>query len=142
MFGKLKKKLGGGVNRFSGNTDFLEAVCASAALTAFADGDCSDGELSTAIKTVASNPELTGAFKPAVIEKTMDQMMTRAQAGRTGRMGLYKEIGDIDDQEMSDTVYLCALDIAESDGDVCDKEKAVLTKIASTLGVNTENYDV
>lgn len=142
MFGKLKKKLGGGLNRFSGNTDFLEAVCASAALTAFADGDCSDDELSVAIKTVSSNPELTEAFKPAAIEKTMDAMMTRAQAGRTGRMGLYKEIGDIDDQEMSDTVYLIAMDIAEADGDIGREEKAVLAKIASTLGVNQSKFDV
>jgi len=42
MFNSLKKKFGGGVKKFSGKTDFLEAVCASSALVAFADGECSD----------------------------------------------------------------------------------------------------
>ena len=35
MLSGLKDKLLGGINRVAGNTDFLEAVCASCALVAF-----------------------------------------------------------------------------------------------------------
>ena len=136
MFGKLKAKLGGGVNRFAGNTDFLEAVCASAALVAAADGDISDEEVAVAAKTVKSNATLNGAFKPAQIEKTIDHMLNRVSAGRTGRMEVFKELGDIDDAEMGETVYLTALDVAESCGDISSSERTMLEKIARTVGVN------
>ena len=38
MFAKMKEKLAGGAKRMQGRTDLLEAVCASAALVAAADG--------------------------------------------------------------------------------------------------------
>ncbi|EFO33575.1 TerB [Roseibium sp. TrichSKD4] len=79
------------MNRFKGKTDFLEAVCAAAALVAAADGEIED------IK---------------------------------------------DDPDMAETVYLTALDISESDGQIEPEEKAVLEKIAAKLGLNPANYDV
>ena len=142
MFG-FKSKVTGGINKFSGRTDFLEAVCASAALVAFADGDISDVEVATTSMTVKNNPNLAKGFKPAKIEKCIDSMLKRAQAGKSGRMGLYKEIDDItENDEMCEAVYLTALDVAEGDGEVCEKEKAVLSRIAGRLGVNPSNFDV
>lgn len=142
MFGKLKARLSSGANRFSGNTDFLEAVCASAALVAAADGDISDDEVAMASKTVKSNTVLAGAFKPAQIEHAIDGMLNRVAAGRTGRMGVFKELSDIDDPEMRETVYLTALDVAEADGEVCGKERDMLDKIAKNLGVNTTALEI
>lgn len=143
MFGKLKNKLLGSVNKVSGNTDFLEAVCAAAALTAAADGEISDSEVEMTVKTVSSNPTLSKAFSQREIEKTIDGMLKRVQAGRSGRMGLYKEIDDIaPNGEFAETVYLCALDVAESEGGIDEKEKEVLGKIASRLGVNPSSFDV
>lgn len=143
MFAKLKAKLGGGVNRFSGNTDFLEAVCASCSLVAAADGEISDEECLQAIKVVSSNESLSKAFPPQVIEKTMDKMMERVTAGRTGRANVMKEISDIaDNTEMAETVYLTALDVAEANGDVCEAERDMLNKIASRLGVNPSSLEV
>lgn len=142
MFGKIKNRLTGSVNRFSGNTDFLEAVCASAALVATSDGDISDDEIAMASKTVKSNSILADSFKPAQIEQTIDKMLNRVTAGRTGRMGVFKELGDIDDPEMSETVYLTALDVAESDGEVCSEERKMLDKIAKNLGVNPSALEI
>lgn len=143
MFAKFKAKLTGSVNKFSGRKDFLEAVCASCALVAAADGSVEDSEVETTIKTIASNPSLQAAFSSREIESTADAMLKRAQAGRTGRMGLYKEIEDIKaDAEMAETVYLAAWDVAESDGSVADEEKAVMAKIADRLGVNPAQFDV
>jgi tellurite resistance protein TerB len=142
MLGKWKDKLMGMSNRFAGKTDFLEAVCAAAALATAADGEIDDKEIEMSMKTVTSNPVLTGAFNDRQISKTMDEMLKRAESGRTGRAGLYKEIEDIaNDPEMAETVYLCALDVAESDG--CGKdEQQVLDRIAHRLKIDPKKFDV
>lgn len=143
MFAALKQKLSGSVNRYAGKTDFLEAVCAAAALVSAADGEIEDAEVEATIKIVASNPGLSGAFSSRQIEQTAENMLKRAQAGRTGRMGLYKEIEDIaNDPEMAETVYLTALDVSESDGEIEPEEKEVLAKIAQKLGVDPKKFDV
>lgn len=142
MFGKLKDKLSGSMNRFAGNTDFLEACCASAALVSAADGEISDDEVSMAIKTIKSNEMLVSAFKPAQIEKTLDRMFERVTAGRTGRMEVFKELGDIDDEEMAETIYLTALDVAESCSDIDEAERAMLGRIAKALKVNPSSLEI
>lgn len=134
---KFKDKMVGSVKRLSGRKDFLEAVCAASALVASADGEVTDDEIKTTTKVVSSNPTLAAAFKTTEIEKCIDTMLRRAQAGRTGRMGLYKEIEDVaSNSEMGETVYLCALDVAEANGNIGPKEKEALTQIAKKVGVN------
>ena len=143
MLAKFKEMLAGNVNKFSGRKDFLEAVCASCALVAAADGSIDDSEVAQTIKVIASNPSLSSAFSSREIEGTAEQMLNRAGAGRTGRMGLYREIEDIaSDVEMCETVYLAALDVADADGSVSDEEKAVLHKIATSLKLDPKKYDV
>ena len=143
MFGKLKNKLGKAARKFDGRIDFLEAVCASCALVAAADGEVSDEEVKATINAIKANAVLAEGFKQKIIEQTADKMLKRAQSGRTGRLGLYKEIEDIDaNEEMAEVVYLAALDIAESDGAIEGEEKNVLDKIAQRLGVNPANLEV
>lgn len=142
MFAAIKQKLSGGVNKYSGRKDFLEAVCAASALVAAADGDVSDSEVDQTVKAVSSNASLAAAFKPSEIERTADAMLKRAQGGRVGRSGLYKELEDINsDHDMAETVLLSALDVADHGG-IDDKEKAVLQQVAQRLGLNLANYDV
>lgn len=134
---QLADKLSGGMKKLSGRKDFLEAVCASCALVAAADGEISDDEIKAISKAVSSHPTLTSAFRPGDIDKTIDAMLKRAQSGRTGRMGLYKEIEDLrGDTEMGEMVYLMALDTAEGDGNIGEKEREVLTQIAKRFGLN------
>lgn len=143
IFGKMKDRFSGSVNKFSGRKDFLEAVCAAAALVSAADGDIEDSEIATTIKTITSNPGLAGAFASREIETTADTMLKRAQAGRSGRMGLWKEIEEIaKDPEMAEVVYVTALDVSESDGEIEAAEQVVLEKLAKTLGVNPEKFAV
>lgn len=142
IFAKLKSAVSGNVNKYSGRKDFLEAVCAAAALVAAADGDISDKEVDQTMKAVSSNASLSAAFKTSEIERIADSMLKRAQGGRVGRSGLYKELEDIShDHDMSETVLLSALDVADNDG-ISTEEKAVLSKVAQTLGLNLANYDV
>lgn len=143
MLAALKAKLTGSVQKLSGRKDALEAVCAAAALVAAADGNVSDAEVAATTKAIKANPTLTAAFSARDIDSTTDAMMTRAEGGRSGRLGLYREIEQIaKDPDIAEIVYLAALDVAESDGSIGDKEKAILTKIAGSLGLNPANYDI
>ncbi len=137
ILGKLTEKIQGLVAKFSGRKDFLEAVCAATALVASADGEVSDSEIAATTKSIMSNPVLTKAFKVKDIEVCIDTMLKRAQSGRAGRAGLYREIEDIrSDAVMAETVYLTAVDISEADGKVEAREKEVLHQIATKLSVN------
>lgn len=139
MLAMFKSLVGDKAKKFSGKTDFLEAVCAASALVATADGELDDSELLAAVAAVKSNAALSGAFDARAIETTMDKMCSRA-VGRVGKAGLIKEIEDIKaDRDMSETVLLVALDVADSGG-ISNEEKAVLAKIASTVGFDLAKY--
>ena len=135
MFGGLKSKLTGSARKFSGQTDFLEAVCAASALIVYADGSADDSEIEAALKAAKSNPGLAGNFKDSDIERAMDGMLTRARGGRSGRAGLYKEIADISaDNDKAEAVLLAALDVAD-EGGIGDQEKTALNEIANRLSL-------
>lgn len=139
VFG-LKKLFTANVQKYSGRKDFLEAVCASAALVAYADGSADDGEISATKKAVLANAELAGAFDNRTIELTMETMLNRAEGGRVGRSGLFKEIDDVaGDADMAETIINTALDIADVGG-IDDAEKAMLEKIATSLKVDLKKY--
>ena len=143
MFKGLKDRLAGGAKRMSGRTDLLEAVCAAAALVAAADGNVDDSEIDATAKAVSANETLNTAFSPREIEGSIQRMLDRANGGRVGKMGLYKEIEDVaGSAEDGEIVLLTAMDIADADGSVDDAEKAVLEKIAGKLGLKLANYDV
>lgn len=142
MFKGLKEKLSGGAKRMSGRTDLLEATTAAAALVAAADGSIDDSEIDATAKAVTANETLNTAFSAREIEGSIQRMLDRANGGRVGRMGLYKEIEDVAGKpEEAEIVLLTAMDIADADGEMDPQEKAVLDKIASKLGLNMANYD-
>ena len=138
MFGKIfGKKAEAAVQKFSGRTDFLEAVCAAAALIAAADGEIEDSEVKATIKAVRANKSLATGFDQTAIETTINKMLERAAGGRVGRMGLWEEIREIaKDAELAQGVVLAALDVAEGDGEIEPAEKAVLDRLAKELSVD------
>jgi tellurite resistance protein len=149
MFGAIKSLVSGKVNKFKGNKDFLEAVCAAAALVAYAPGpngepgSCDDKEAAAAIKAITSNAILSGSFSGREIETTMDSMLKRAEGGRVGKSGLLREVEEtlIKDTtgDMSEAVLLTALDVADSDG-ISPQEEIVLEQIASKLKLKLADY--
>lgn len=144
MFAALKNKLTGSVAKLNGNTDFLEAACAAVALISAADGDVSDAEIEAGVKAVVSNAILAGAFSSSQIERTAEAMLKRAQGGRVGRAGLYKEIDearakDGESNELSETILLTALDVADQGG-IDEAETKVLEQIAQRLKLDLKKY--
>lgn len=138
MFGKLfGKKAEAAVQKFSGRTDFLEAVCAAAALIAAADGEIEDSEVKATVKAVKANKSLSAGFDQSAIETCINKMLERAGGGRVGRMGLWEEIREVSkDAEMAQSVVLTALDVAEGDGEIEPEEKVVLDRLAKELSVD------
>lgn len=137
MFGMFKKNAAQAVQKFSGRTDYLEAVCAAAALIAAADGEIEDGEVTAAIKAVGANKTLRDGFDQSAIEQTMEKMLTRAGGGRVGRAGLWTEIEEVlKDGDMAEAVVLTALDVAEGDGEIEPAEKVVLDRLAKMANVD------
>jgi tellurite resistance protein len=136
MFAQLKQRLSGAMNKVAGNKDFLEGVCAACALVAAADGTVDDSEIQIAVANVTGNATLNGSFTKQEIAMTMESMLKRTGT-RTGKLGLYTEIGEATAKiGAGEVIYLAALDVAEADGTIDDEEQAVLTKIAERCGVD------
>lgn len=137
MLGMLKAALGSKMSKFAGRTDFLEGTCAACALVASADGSVSDAEVDATVKTIAANAALSANFSARQIEQCAETMLKRAQGGRMGRNGLYREIEEAaKDPDMAEAMVLAALDVAESDGEIGADEMAVLKKIGDLVKVD------
>ncbi|WP_341989793.1 TerB family tellurite resistance protein [Azorhizobium sp. AG788] len=147
MFGALKKAFKAGAKEvqadYSHNKDYLEAVCAAAALVANADGEIEDSERSKVERVLSSHPVLSKMYQQNIIAQTAETMFKRAKDA-SGRQALARELDDIkgrDDGKMAEDVYLIALDVANADGELEPQEDAVLKKIAARLGVDPTRFE-
>jgi tellurite resistance protein TerB len=138
MFGKFLKSA-----KKVQNQNVLEAIVAGSLLVAAADGEIEKKETDKLEKLLANNDSLS-AFKPAEIRKLVDRYSGILEADfRVGKLKLLKEIGDISDNaDQSEEVFVNALAIAESDGEIEPEELKILKEIGRTLGVNLSNYDL
>lgn len=148
MFGILKKTFSAATKEvkaeYGQNKDFLEAVLAASALVAAADGDIEESERRKVVSIIAGHPTLSKLYQGHIVEQTADVMFKRAK-DMSGRQQLARELDDIKTREggpqMAEDVYLIALDIAMSDGEMEPAEDAVLKKIAARLGVDASKFD-
>lgn len=148
LFESIKKAISTGVRQVSaeyGKTDdFLNAVCASAALVAMADGKIEDSERTKAISLVRNHTQLSKLYNGDKIETTIDRML-KLSADMSGRQELARNLEKVKNLEgskaMCEDVYLVAADIASADGNVDPKEEEVLKKIAGRLGVDPSKFE-
>ena len=148
MLGTLKRAFGGAAKEvraeYAANRDYLEAVCAAAALVAMADGEIEDAEKFKIVKLITGHATLGKLYQQSVIEQTATEMFGRAKES-SGRQQLARELDDIkgrpDGAQMAEDVYLMALDIAKADGEMEPQEEAVLKKIAARLGVDPAKFE-
>lgn len=141
MLAAMRALLGDNVNKFVRDRNYLEGVLAAAALVSYADGNVSEEEEAAIIKAIQANATLSKAWSAKEIALVAQNMLDRAGGGRMGQAGLYSEIEDIaKNPDMAEAVLLMALDVAESNGEVDPKEKAILEKIASRLSLNLSKY--
>lgn len=133
------------INKEYGKTpDFLNAVAASAALVANADGSIEDAERTKTISLIRNHSTLSKLYSGDQIETTVDRML-KLSKDLSGKQELARAIDKICGLEggkvMAEDVYLIAADIAASDGSVGEEEEKVLAKIATRLSVDTKKFE-
>jgi tellurite resistance protein TerB len=139
IFGKLLgSKAKDAVQKFSGNTDFLEALCAGCALTAAAEGGIDDKEFDTTLKVIQANSAIAAGFSTRDIESAFSRMAPKTGT-RMGKSELKREIEEAvaRDKNMGEAIVLACLDVADTGG-ISPEEETVMKTIAEICQVNYE----
>lgn len=143
MFGMLKEKLGGAVNRLSGKTDLLEGIAAGAILVSAADGEIESEEIAVLIEALCANETLSKSFTDTQITGVVDKMVKKAspnaagKIGMVGKIALEREVNEVkakSSTEDREVMLAVLVDVASSDGEIEPAEKVVVNKIAAKLG--------
>lgn len=143
MFGMLKEKLGGAVNRLSGKTDLLEGIAAGAILVSAADGEIESEEIAVLVEALCANETLSKSFTDTQITGVVDKMVKKAspnaagKIGMVGKIALEREVAEVKSKSSTDDIELMLavlVDVASADGEIEPAEKVVVNKIASKLG--------
>lgn len=137
MFSKKAKAAAVTVQKVE-NRDLMEAIVAGAILVAYADGDCSAAELQKLDSIISANDNLQ--HFGSELGKTIDKYSTIMNAGvLIGRLKLMKELKDIEhDEDQKTEAFIISIEVALADGEVDDKELAVLKEIGKAYGLNPE----
>jgi len=144
MFGFLKKKAGNvqaEIKRVE-NRDLMEAIVGGCLLVAAADGSIDDEELLTLDKSINANPSMQ--HFGAEIGKTINLFEQQLSAGfRIGKMKILREIADIKNTPAdAEEVFVNMITVAEADGEIDDKELAILKEVGQTLGVRLSDFGI
>lgn len=138
LFGFGKSQVKDAVNAFSGNKDFLEALCSGCALTAAAEGGIDDAEFDKTLSVIRSNTAIAAAFSASEIEVVFGRMSPKT-ATRSGKSELMNEIREVIARDktgaMGKAIVLACLDVAD-EGGISQPEQDVMRKIAEVCGVN------
>lgn len=144
VFG-LGKRLLGAVTRevqadYTGNKDFLEAVCAASAFVAASEGGVDDQERRAATDNICANKTIGKCYPRGTVEDTFRKMVERTTS-RSGRQELLRELDDMANQpqQLRDDVYCIALDVADAGG-ISDAEQSRLETIAQRLRVDADKF--
>lgn len=148
MFGILKKVIGaaGGAaakevaSKYKGNRDYLEAVCAVAALVAAADGEIEDSEIKATQELVSNNDALSSIYSKSDIEDIMGKYLAKAKS-LSGRIALKRELADVkNNPQQAEDVFAVGVDVAMADGEMEPEEQKRLAEIAKVLGVDPKAF--
>ena len=128
------------VQKFSGNQDFLEGLCAACAWVAGAEGGIDDDEFDQTLKVINSNSAISSGFKTQEIEMCFSKMTPKTTT-RSGKSELKREITEAiersKDGTMGQAIVLAALDVADMGG-ISSAEEIVLRELCQLCG---QNYD-
>lgn len=126
------------INKFSGNKDYLEGMCAICALTAAAKGGIDDAEYDKTLKVIMANTAISAAFAAPEVESIFGKM-TAKTGTRSGKSELKNEIREVIARDKTGTMgramMLAALDVAD-EGGIEPEETAVLKDLATICNVN------
>ncbi|MDX0230328.1 TerB [Sinorhizobium meliloti] len=126
------------INKFAGNTDYLEGMSAACALVAAAEGGIDDAEYDKTVAVIRANSAISSAFNAQQIESTFSRM-TPKTATRSGKSELKNEIREVIARDktgqMGTAILLACLDVAD-EGGIGAQEEAVMRDIATICNVS------
>lgn len=135
------------LNKEYGKTeDFLNAVAASCALVAYADGTLEDSEKKKAMEVLTGHTQLSSLYQRAQIENALNSALSHATTA-SGKQELARNLDKVlglpNGSQMADDVYLVAVDVASSNhnGKPGEDEQRVLDKLANRLHVDATKFD-
>jgi len=143
MFGMFKKKVKVAqreVKNFE-KRDLMQACVGIGLLVGYTSGDFGSAEAEKLQKTLANLPAL--AHFGSEVNETFARYNTLLKESglMMGKLQIMREIGDVKgDQRESEDVLVTGLTVALADGEVDDKERAILEEIASVLGLRLDAY--
>jgi tellurite resistance protein TerB len=121
----------------------LEAIVAASVLVAAADGEIEKKETEKLEKMLANNDSLSSFSKTEIQRLVAKYSGTVETDFRMGKIKMLKEIEDIaENPSDAEEVFVTALSIAESDGEIEPKELTVLTEIGKRLGLSLKDYGI
>lgn len=122
------------------NRDLMEAIVAGSVMVAFADGNCSDDELASLESLIQSNENLK--HFGGEINEQIARFSAMFDAGpRMGKMKAMRELDDIKaSAEEKEEAFVMMLEIAEADGEIDDKELAILKEVGNKFGIRLADY--
>jgi tellurite resistance protein TerB len=150
LFKALKEAFASGakeINKEYGKSeDFLKAVCASCALVAYADGTLEDSEKKKIIEVLTGHTQLSTLYQRPQIENAINAALSHGTTA-SGKQELARSLDRVltlpNGAEMSDDVYLVAVDVASSNShhSVGEDEQKVLDKLAARLHVDPSKFE-
>lgn len=139
-FGKKAKKAVNEMKKME-RRDYLEAIVGSSLLVAAADGEIEKEESVKIDQLLRTNKNL--AHFGSEITDLVNRFTELLQADfRSGKLQIMREIGDIQgDQQEKEDLIVMMLAIAESDGEVEEKERQVMDAVCQKLGMRLSDFE-
>jgi tellurite resistance protein TerB len=135
------------LNKDYGKTNnFLDAVAASCALIAYADGTLEDSEKKKAIDVLTGHTQLSTIYQRAQIENALNSALSHAQTA-SGKQELARQLDSVlglpNGPQMAEDVYLVAVDVASANSrhQIGEDEQNVLNKLANRLHVDPAKFE-
>jgi tellurite resistance protein TerB len=121
----------------------LEAIVAASVLVAAADGEIEKKETEKLEKMLANNDSLS-SFSKTEIQRLVGKYSGTVETDfRMGKIKMLKEIEDIaENPGDAEEVFVTAISIAESDGEIEPKELTILVEIGRRLGLSLKDYGI
>lgn len=145
MLGKLLGKKAGAAKaevKKMANKDLAEGLVGAALLVAAADGEIEPKEIESLMAQLDCHPALEGFGSE--IGKMVDSFTARLNAGfLIGKTQIMREIADCaHDETEAEDIFVAAISIAQSDGELEPEELVILKEIGQKLNLKPANYGI
>lgn len=124
------------------NRDLMQAIVGGGLLIAAADGEIEAAEVAKLDELIRANPNLT--HFGSEITDTINRFTAQLNANfQVGRLAIKRELADVKNcQPDAEEAFVNMIAIAQSDGEIEDKELVVLKEIGLHFGLRPQDYGI